>query len=193
MIVPTVDIATINRERLREFIQEHLIAGEAFTTFNDEDIYGNCNRHAIKFTHMGNKFNESIWTLNDHKITRTAIISKLCSIIYIDGVLGDKKTLFSKRNIHDNNNNRYNAPQPLQWKNATKEEMLTTKIEQKQNSLNVFLANMKTGTKVFQHFLSKSNLSHLVDGKQKKRKKTIRFYCPNYEIYLIFFLFFIVV
>lgn len=103
VIVPSVDIASIGREELREFVQEHLIIGEAFSTFNEDDVYGNCNNRALKFTHMGNKFNESVWTLNDRNITRTAVLNKHCSIIYIDGVLGDKKTLFSKRNIHDNN------------------------------------------------------------------------------------------
>lgn len=60
---------------------------------------------------------------------------------------------------------RYNEPQKLEWKNATKEEALPSKYELKQNALINFLMNMKTGTKVFQHFLLKSNLSHLVDGK----------------------------
>ncbi|XP_031629515.1 uncharacterized protein LOC116344847 [Contarinia nasturtii] len=162
VVVPSVDISKINRDRLKEFIFEHLIPGEAFTTFNEEDLYGNSNNHLIKFTHL-NKFNESIWALNDLKILRTAVLNKQCSVIYIDGVLGDKRTLFSKRNIHDNN--RYNEPQKLEWKNATKEEVLPSKYELKQNALVTFLMNMKTGTKVFQHFLMKSNLSHLVDEK----------------------------
>ena len=58
----------------------------------------------------------------------------------------------------------YNEPQKLEWKNATKEEVLPSKYELKQNALVTFLMNMKTGTKVFQHFLMKTNLSHLVDG-----------------------------
>lgn len=102
VVIPTVDISTINKDRLKEFIFEHLIPGEAFTTFNEEDLYGNSNNHVIKFTHLS-KYNESIWTLNDFKILRTAVLNKQCSAIYIDGVLGDKRTLFSKRNIHDNN------------------------------------------------------------------------------------------
>lgn len=59
----------------------------------------------------------------------------------------------------------YNEPQKLEWKNATKEEVLPSKYELKQNALVNFLMNMKTGTKVFQHFVMKTNLSHLVDGK----------------------------
>lgn len=102
VIVPSVDITTINKERLKDFVFEHLIPGEAFTTFNEEDLYGNSNNHLIKFTHLA-KSNESIWQLNDHKILRTAAVNKQCSAIFIDGVLGDKRTLFSKRNIHDNN------------------------------------------------------------------------------------------
>lgn len=102
VVVPSVDISTINRDRLKEFIFEHMIPGEAFTTFNEEDLYGNLNNHVIKFTHLS-KYNESIWALNDLKILRTAVLNKQCSVIYIDGILGDKRTLFSKRNIHDNN------------------------------------------------------------------------------------------
>lgn len=63
---------------------------------------------------------------------------------------------------------RYNKPQKLEWKNVTKEEALPSKYELKQNALVNFLMNMKTGTKVFQHFLMKTNLSHLVDGKTLK-------------------------
>lgn len=64
----------------------------------------------------------------------------------------------------------YNEPQKLEWKNATKEEVLPSKYELKQNALVNFLMNMKTGTKVFQHFLMKTNLSHLVDGEISYRK-----------------------
>lgn len=64
----------------------------------------------------------------------------------------------------------YNEPQKLEWKNATKEEVLPSKYELKQNALVTFLMNMKTGTKVFQHFLMKTNLSHLVDGESDLKK-----------------------
>lgn len=102
VVVPNVDIATIEKSQIKEFIFEHLIPGEAFNTFNEEDVYGNCNNHAIKFTHLG-KSNESVWTLNGFKILRTSVLNKQCSVIYVDGVLGDKKSLFSKRNIQDSN------------------------------------------------------------------------------------------
>lgn len=60
---------------------------------------------------------------------------------------------------------RYNAPQRLEWKNATKDETGQNKQSAKMNALSMFLMNTRTGTKVFQHFLFKSNLSHLIDGK----------------------------
>lgn len=60
---------------------------------------------------------------------------------------------------------RYNEPQRLEWKNATKDEAGQDKQTPKMNALSMFLMNMRTGTKVFQHFLSKSNLSHLIDGR----------------------------
>lgn len=81
---------------------EHLIPGEAFNTFNEEDIYGNCNQHEIVFKHV-NKGNESIWTLNGFTILRTAVLNEKSSVIYIDGVLSDRKAGFSKRNIQETN------------------------------------------------------------------------------------------
>ena len=47
-------------------------------------------------------------------------------------------------------------------KNAPKSD--TPAKENKISHLMNFLAGMKTGTKVFQHFLSKSNLSQVLEG-----------------------------
>lgn len=76
--------------------------GEALNTFNEDDVYGNGNKHEIVFKQV-DKINESLWTLNGFKILRTAILNDKCSIIFIDGVLGDRKAAFSKRNIQENN------------------------------------------------------------------------------------------
>lgn len=60
--------------------------------------------------------------------------------------------------------NRYNEPQRLEMKNVTKADTPTK--ENRIGHLMTFLAGMKTGTKVFQHFLSKSNLSLNLEGMQ---------------------------
>lgn len=158
VVVPSVDISTINKDRLKEFIFEHLIPGEAFTTFNEEDLYGNSNNHLIKFTHLS-KHNESIWALNDFKILRTAVLNKQCSVIYIDGVLGDKRTLFSKRNIHDNNRYVWNYMHPTLLNNAEPCE-----------NKNIF--DLK-----FYHFLYTVIMNHRnLSGKMQPKRK----YChPN--------------
>lgn len=59
---------------------------------------------------------------------------------------------------------RYNEPQRLEMKNVTKEEQLQPRKEPKSSPLLTFLAGMKSGTKVFQHFLTKSNLTQVLEG-----------------------------
>lgn len=49
-------------------------------------------------------------------------------------------------------------------KNATKEEMLQPRKDLRPSPLMTFLAGMKSGTKVFQNFLTKSNLTQILDG-----------------------------
>lgn len=102
IIVPKVDINTIETERLKEFMLEHLVPGVAFSTFNEEDVYGNLNKHKIVFEKL-DTVNESQWTLNGFKILRTAVLNDKLSAIFIDGVLGDRRTAFSKRNIQEAN------------------------------------------------------------------------------------------
>lgn len=80
----------------------------------------------------------------------------------------------------------YNEPQKLEWKNATKEEVLPSKYELKQNALVTFLMNMKTGTKVFQHFLMKTNLSHLIDGKWLIQTDAFVFLQYSFDTILMF-------
>lgn len=81
---------------------EHLVPGVAFSTFNEEDLYGNLNKHKIVFEKL-DTVNESQWTLNGFKILRTAVLNDKLSAIFIDGVLGDRRTAFSKRNIQEAN------------------------------------------------------------------------------------------
>lgn len=80
---------------------EHLVPGVAFSTFNEEDVYGNLNKHKIVL--RLSTVNESQWTLNGFKILRTAVLNDKLSAIFIDGVLGDRRTAFSKRNIQEAN------------------------------------------------------------------------------------------
>ncbi|XP_055712868.1 uncharacterized protein LOC129807546 [Phlebotomus papatasi] len=160
IIVPKVDTKSVDKNRLREFLLEHIIPGIAFQTFTDDDIYGNGNYHKLMFTKL-QKDDEMQWFINGVKILRMEIINDRMSVIFIDGLLGDKRsTTYSKRNIQETN--RYNEPQRLEMKNTTKHETIVAK-DNKISPLMTFLAGMKTGTKVFQHFLTKSNLSHYLN------------------------------
>uniref|UniRef100_A0A1B0CV68 Putative rap1-gtpase-activating protein rap1gap n=1 Tax=Lutzomyia longipalpis TaxID=7200 RepID=A0A1B0CV68_LUTLO len=160
IIVPKVDTKSVDKDRLREFLLEHIIPGIAFQTFTDDDVYGNGNYHKLAFTKL-QKDDEMQWFINGVKILRMEIINERMSVIFIDGFLGDKRsTTYSKRNIQETN--RYNEPQRLEMKNTTKHEAMVAK-DSKISSLMNFLSGMKTGTKVFQHFLSKSNLSYYLN------------------------------
>lgn len=53
-------------------------------------------------------------------------------------------------------------------KNVTKEELAQPRKDLRHSPLMTFLAGMKSGTKVFQHFLTKSNLTQILDGNSKK-------------------------
>lgn len=114
---------------------------------------------------------ESVWTINLVKILRTERVKDNLSVIYIDGYLGDRKNAFSKRNIQEKNS--YNEPQRLEMKNVTKHDNTPIK-ENKISHLMNFLSGMKSGTKVFQHFLSKSNLTQILDGNFSTKKKLVK-------------------
>lgn len=62
---------------------------------------------------------------------------------------------------------RYNEPQRLEMRNSTSNIAHTKNEpilkESKASPLMSFLGSMKSGTKVFQHFLSKSNLTQIMD------------------------------
>lgn len=179
IVVPKVDTKTVNKDRLKEFILEHVVPGVAFQSFSEDDLYGNENMHKMEFTKQ-QKDGQMMWSINAVKILRMEIINDKLSVIFIDGVLGDKKGTFAKRNIQETN--RYNEPQRLEMKNTTKHEnpspikepvfvataaAITLPIANKSGNLMGFLANMKSGTKVFQHFLAKTNLSHILDGTKR--------------------------
>lgn len=95
-------MTAVEPDRLAEFLLEHLVPGEALSTFHVEDVFGNLNRHQVVFEQL-NGVNESQWTLNGAKILRTAVLGSRLSAIFIEGVLGDRKAAFSKRNIQEAN------------------------------------------------------------------------------------------
>lgn len=58
--------------------------------------------------------------------------------------------------------NRFNAPEKLVQKDVNKTDLPAK--ESKLSYLQNYLAGMKSGTKVFQHFLANSNISKFFDG-----------------------------
>lgn len=67
-------------------------------------------------------------------------------------------------------------------KNATKEEITNPRTRNnKQNVLMNFLTGMKSGTKVFQHFLTKSNLSQQLSGNKTNETYSNMF---DYKLFL---------
>lgn len=74
------------------------------------------------------------------------------------------------RHIHNEPSNEMRVVSlPLTGRKEAPEVTEPQKLElkgegRKEHHLTNFLADMKTGTKVFQHFLAKSNLSEIVEG-----------------------------
>ncbi|XP_001989281.2 uncharacterized protein LOC6562529 isoform X2 [Drosophila grimshawi] len=170
MIIPKIDVRTIEKPRLKEFMLEHLVPGKVFDSYNtlangreEEESFGNGNGHKIVFRKL-EKSHNNVWLLNGQQILYKLRINEHLMAIGIDGYLGDRKSPYSKRNIQEMSN-RYNDPQPLEQPNITNAHAKVEPIikESKSSPLMSFLANMKTGTKVFQHFLSKSNLTRIMD------------------------------
>ncbi|TDG43912.1 hypothetical protein AWZ03_009662 [Drosophila navojoa] len=170
LIIPKIDVRSIEKPRLKEFMLEHLVPGKVFDSYNalangreEEESYGNGNGHKIVFRKL-EKSHNNVWLLNGQQILYKLRINEQLMVIGIDGYLGDRKSPYSKRNIQETNN-RYNDPQPLEEPNITNAHAKVEPIikESKASPLMSFLANMKTGTKVFQHFLSKSNLTRIMD------------------------------
>ncbi|EDW77272.1 uncharacterized protein Dwil_GK18175 [Drosophila willistoni] len=182
LIIPKIDVRTIEKPRLKEFMLEHLVPGKIYESYNsngngngngngnskeEEELYGNGNGHKIVFRKL-EKSHNNVWLLNGQQILYKLRINENLMAIAIDGYLGDRKSPYSKRNIQETNN-RYNDPQPLEQPNITNAAAAHAKVEPiiketKPSPLMSFLSNMKTGTKVFQHFLSKSNLTRIMDA-----------------------------
>ncbi|KAH8249000.1 hypothetical protein KR032_005011 [Drosophila birchii] len=170
LIVPKIDVRSIEKPRLKEFMLEHLVPGKIFDSYSavsgkeePEEFFGNGNGHKIVFRKL-EKSHNNVWLLNGQQILHKLRINENLMAIAIDGYLGDRKSPYSKRNIQETNN-RNNDPQPLEQPNITNAHAKVEPIikESKASPLMSFLANMKTGTKVFQHFLSKSNLTRIMD------------------------------
>ncbi|XP_020717808.1 uncharacterized protein LOC101451233 [Ceratitis capitata] len=163
MIIPKIDVRTIEKPRLKEFMLEHLVPGKVLDNFSDEEVYGNGNGHKIHLYKV-EKSQNSLWLLNGYLILYKIRLNENLMAIAIDGYLGDRKSPYSKRNIQDSNS-RYNEPQRLEMRNITTTHTKIEPIlkESKSSPLMSFLNSMKSGTKVFQHFLSKSNLTQIMD------------------------------
>ncbi|XP_075153455.1 uncharacterized protein LOC142227028 [Haematobia irritans] len=175
LIIPKIDVRTIEKPRLKEFMLEHMVPGRAFDNYADEESssvassssYGNGNGHKIVFRKLEKSPNGVVWLLNGFQILHRVRINDNLIALAIDGYLGDRKSPYSKRNIQEGSNIRYNEPQRLEMRNSssniahTKNEPILK--ESKASPLMSFLGSMKSGTKVFQHFLSKSNLTQIMD------------------------------
>ncbi|XP_058122735.1 uncharacterized protein LOC131293659 [Anopheles ziemanni] len=169
LIVPDkIDAGALDRSEFKtqEFLFEHTVPG-ALIEVKDQNTYINLNQRPVHINLscidmlMAYEINESAKVLTKRNITEHL------SLVFIVGNLTDSgnhsvsaNTKLNKRNIKENN--RYNEPQRLEMKNVTKEQVTSKENRIGQNLMN-FLASMKSGTKVFQHFFSSSNLSQLAD------------------------------
>lgn len=156
-----------NEPRAREFLLEHVIPG-ALMEMKPRNVYGNMNQHPVGVNltcvNMLMGYVLRYMVNQETKYATRHNVSDSLTMVFIEGNLTENKAFntnkLNKRNIQENN--RYNEPQRLEMKNATK-ELATNKENRIGQQLMNFLASMKSGTKVFQHFLSNSNLSQLVD------------------------------
>ncbi|XP_055596008.1 uncharacterized protein LOC129746396 [Uranotaenia lowii] len=171
LIVPDrIDRASFEESgapRAREFLLEHVIPG-ALMELKDHNLYGNMNKHpvGVNLTCINMLMGFVLRSISNQEIKYAARhnVSDTLTLIFIEGNLTENRLISSnklnKRNIQETN--RYNEPQRLEMKNATKEQAASKENRIGQHLMN-FLASMKSGTKVFQHFLSASNLSQLMD------------------------------
>ncbi|XP_053673066.1 uncharacterized protein LOC128723361 [Anopheles nili] len=168
LIVPDKIDETVfesNEPKIREFLLEHVVPG-ALVEVKDQNTYINLNQRPVHVNLscfdmlMAYEINQSAKVLTKRNITENL------SLVFIIGNLTESDNQsssankFNKRNIQENN--RYNEPQRLEMKNTTKELAANKENRIGQHLMN-FLTGMKSGTKVFQHFLSNSNLSQLMD------------------------------
>ncbi|XP_058450972.1 uncharacterized protein LOC131430227 [Malaya genurostris] len=156
-----------NEPRAREFLMEHVIPG-ALMEMKDHNVYGNMNRHPVGVNltciNMLMGYVLRYMTNQETKYAARYNVSDSLTMVFIEGNLTENKAVntnkLNKRNIQENN--RYNEPQRLEMKNATKELAAIKENRIGQHLMN-FLSSLKSGAKVFQHFLSNSNLSQLLD------------------------------
>ncbi|CAG9799046.1 unnamed protein product [Chironomus riparius] len=158
IIIPNMnfDIQTIDKSSLQQFVFEHIIPGTQIKALKNGEIYGNMNHNTIEIKSL----TPDKWTVNDANVLKfNSITAKLISFVEIDGYLNDRKNNNAKRNIQDHNS--YNEPQKLVQKDVNKSD--ATSKGNKVGLLQNYLSTMKSGTKVFQHFLSTSNLSQILE------------------------------
>uniref|UniRef100_A0A1Q3FNA5 Putative conserved secreted protein n=1 Tax=Culex tarsalis TaxID=7177 RepID=A0A1Q3FNA5_CULTA len=174
LIIPNridrVALESLDEPRAREFLLEHVIPG-ALVELKDGHVYANANQHpvGVNLTCINMLLGYVLRYAQDTQEVRVVghrhNVTDTLAVVFIDGNLTENKAAvntnkLNKRNIQENN--RYNEPQRLEMKNATKELAAIKENRIGQHLMN-FLASMKSGTKVFQHFLSSSNLSQLLD------------------------------
>lgn len=115
LIIPKIDVRTIEKPRLKEFMLEHMVPGRALENYADEDAstaatatsstsYGNGNGHKIVFRKLEKSPNNVIWLLNGFQILHRVRINDNLVALAIDGYLGDRKSPYSKRNIQEGSN-----------------------------------------------------------------------------------------
>ncbi|XP_070496645.1 uncharacterized protein [Chironomus tepperi] len=158
IIIPNMnfDIQSIEKSSLQHFVFEHIIPGVQIKALKNGELYGNMNHKTIEIKSL----TPDKWTVNDANVLKfNSFTAKLISFVEIDGYLNDQKNNFAKRNIQEHNS--YNEPQKLVQKDVNK-----TEVSAKANKIGLlqnYLSTMKSGTKVFQHFLSNSNLSQILE------------------------------
>lgn len=111
LIIPKIDVRTIEKPRLKEFMLEHMVPGRAFDNYAtaDEDStaaasFGNGNGHKIVFRKLEKSPNNVVWLLNGFQILHRVRINDNLIALAIDGYLGDRKSPYSKRNIQEGSN-----------------------------------------------------------------------------------------
>jgi len=109
LIVPKIDVRSIEKPRLKEFMLEHVVPGKIFDSYNgngnskeEEESFGNGNGHKIVFRKL-EKSHNNVWLLNGQQILHKLRINENLMAIAIDGYLGDRKSPYSKRNIQETN------------------------------------------------------------------------------------------
>ncbi|CRL04588.1 CLUMA_CG017656, isoform A [Clunio marinus] len=158
IIIPHFDDTTLkeNKTALTEFIYEHVIPGVQVKTLETGDSYENLNNKTITIRHLFS----GKWTVNDENVLRfNSMSAKLISFIEIDGNLTNHNSDIEQPRSQQYN--QYNTPEKLVQPHVNKSDSSTR--EANANYLHKYLSNMESRTRIFQHFLSNSNLSKIFD------------------------------